>query len=107
MKQEFIETQILRDIYHNPAISQRELAKKNGISLGKTNYLLKSLLTKGLIKIENFKRADNKKRYLYIITPHGLIEKTRLTVSFLKRKMDEYERLKQEIEELKQEVTIP
>ena len=90
---------ILRKIQKNPEVSQRELAKELGLSLGKLNYCLKALKEKGLIKIENFKKNPNKINYFYILTPKGIQEKTRLTLNFMKRKMDEYEQLKKEISE--------
>ena len=90
---------ILRKINKNPAGSQRELAKELNFSLGKLNYCLKSLKNKGLIKIGNFKKNPNKLNYIYIITPKGIAEKTKLTVAFMKRKMIEYDELKKEIEE--------
>ena len=91
--------QVLRSIQNKPDSSQRELAKKLGFSLGKLNYCLKALKDKGLIKIENFKKNPNKINYFYILTPKGIQEKTRLTLNFMKRKMDEYEQLKKEISE--------
>ncbi len=79
-------------------ITQRELAKNLGFSLGKLNYCLKALKNKGLIKIENFKSNPNKFNYFYVLTPKGISEKTKLTVNFMKRKMIEYEELKKEID---------
>jgi|TARA_B100000767_G_scaffold261020_1_gene272194 EPS-associated MarR family transcriptional regulator len=93
---------ILRKINKNPAGSQRELAKELDFSLGKLNYCLKSLKNKGLIKIGNFKKNPNKLNYIYIITPKGIAEKTKLTVAFMKRKMNEYDELKREIDNEKQ-----
>ena len=93
---------ILRKINKNPAGSQRELAKELKFSLGKLNYCLKSLKNKGLIKIGNFKKNPNKLNYIYIITPKGIAEKTKLTVAFMKRKMIEYDELKMEIDNEKQ-----
>tara|TARA_B100000035_G_C20911404_1_gene514151 strand:- start:469 stop:774 length:306 start_codon:yes stop_codon:yes gene_type:complete len=90
---------ILRKIQKNPKVSQREMAEELGFSLGKLNYCLKALKEKGLIKIENFKKNPNKINYFYILTPKGIQEKTRLTLNFMKRKMDEYEQLKKEISE--------
>ena len=75
------------------------MAEDLGFSLGKLNYCLKALKEKGLIKIENFKKNPNKINYFYILTPKGIQEKTRLTLNFMKRKMDEYEQLKKEISE--------
>ena len=90
---------ILRKIQKNPEVSQREMAEDLGFSLGKLNYCLKALKEKGLIKIENFKKNPNKINYFYILTPKGIQEKARLTLNFMKRKMDEYEQLKKEISE--------
>ena len=90
---------ILRKIQKNPKVSQREMAEELGFSLGKLNYCLKALKEKGLIKIENFKKNPNKINYFYVLTPKGIQEKTRLTLNFMKRKMDEYEQLKKEISE--------
>jgi|TARA_B110001452_G_C14968994_1_gene338775 EPS-associated MarR family transcriptional regulator len=89
---------LLRKIQSKPKASQRELANELGFSLGKLNYCLKSLKDKGFIKINNFRKNPNKINYLYIITPRGLSEKTKLTINFMKKKMKEYEELKKEIE---------
>tara|TARA_B100000282_G_C31668637_1_gene461058 strand:+ start:146 stop:445 length:300 start_codon:yes stop_codon:yes gene_type:complete len=91
--------EILRKIKKKPESSQRELAKELGFSLGKLNYCLKELQKKGFIKIENFKKNPNKINYLYVLTPEGLTQKTKLTINFMKRKMKEYDELKKEIEE--------
>ena len=91
--------EILRKIKKKPQSSQRELAQELGFSLGKLNYCLKELQIKGLIKIENFKKNPNKINYLYVLTPEGLAQKTKLTINFMKRKMKEYDELKKEIEE--------
>ena len=88
---------ILREIKKKPTSSQREMAKKLGLSLGKLNYCLKALISKGLIKINNFKTNKNKIRYVYILTPKGISTKTKLTINFMKRKMKEYDELKKEI----------
>jgi len=77
------EIQILRNISQNPRISQREIASKNEISLGKVNYVIKSLAEKGHVKIHNFKKSKNRKRYMYLLTPKGMTEKARLTAEFL------------------------
>ena len=90
---------ILRKLNLDPNISQRKLASDLGISLGKLNYCLKALKNKGLIKIENFKKNEQKINYLYLLTPKGISEKTKLTLNFMKRKMAEYDELKSEIEE--------
>ena len=90
---------ILRKIGSRPNSSQRQLAKELGFSLGKLNYCLKALKEKGLIKIENFKRNPNKINYIYVLTPSGIQEKSRLTINFMKKKMEEYDQLKKEISE--------
>ena len=92
--------EVLRKIKSNPNSSQRELANELGFSLGKLNYCLKALKDKGLIKIGNFKRNPNKLGYAYILTPKGISTKTKLTLNFMKKKMQEYDELKKEIEEL-------
>ena len=89
---------VLRKIKDNPSATQRQLAEDLGFSVGKLNYCLKSLKTKGLIKINNFKKNPNKLNYFYVITPRGISEKTQLTVNFMKRKMAEYDELKKELE---------
>jgi len=94
---------LLRRLENNPGLSQRELAKELGISLGKTNYCLKALLDKGYIKAANFKNNQNKRAYLYQLTPAGVAAKSRATSQFLARKQQEYERLAAEIEELQRE----
>ena len=96
MKPEHFE--VLRKVEKNPKSTQRELAKDLGLSLGKLNYCLKALKDKGLIKINNFKRNENKERYFYILTPKGLVEKTKLTLNFMQRKMQEYDELKKDLE---------
>ena len=88
---------VLRKIQNKPKATQRELASELDFSLGKLNYCLKALRGKGLIKIENFKKNPNKINYIYILTPKGISEKTKLTVNFMKLKMKEYDELKKEI----------
>ena len=92
---------ILRKINSKPNSSQRELASELGFSLGKLNYCLRALKNQGLIKIKNFKTNPNKLGYAYILTPKGISIKTRLTLNFMKRKMQEYDELKSEIESKK------
>jgi EPS-associated MarR family transcriptional regulator len=89
---------VLRKINKKPNITQRELAEELGFSLGKLNYCLKALKTKGLVKIENFTKNPNKINYIYVLTPKGISEKTKLTINFMKRKMKEYDELKNELE---------
>jgi len=88
---------LLRKIKNNPKYSQRELAGELGFSLGKLNYILNSLRDKGLIKIRNFEKNKNKFNYIYLLTPKGIAEKTKLTINFMKRKMKEYDELKKEL----------
>ena len=88
---------ILRKIDSSTDITQRKLAKELGFSLGKLNYCLNELKLKGLLKIKNFKQNKKKLNYIYLVTPRGIAEKTRLTINFMKRKMKEYDELKQEL----------
>lgn len=101
--QDEITYKILKSIEKNPSQSQRELSQSLGVSLGKVNYCLRALVDKGLVKANNFRKNPNKAGYLYLLTPKGVDEKATVTVRFLKRKMDEYERLKQEIADLQEE----
>ena len=90
---------VLRKIVSKPKSTQRELAEELGFSLGKLNYCLKALKTKGLIKIKNFQKRENKIKYIqYIVTPKGIAERTRLTINFMKSKMQEYDDLRKELE---------
>ena len=97
---------VLREIEADPEMTQRALSLRLGLSLGKINFLVKALIEKGLIKAENFKNSKNKSAYLYSLTPHGLEEKTKATYHFLKRKIEEYERLEVEIKQLKKEAGV-
>tara|TARA_Y100000590_G_C15730225_1_gene1016683 strand:- start:2727 stop:3059 length:333 start_codon:yes stop_codon:yes gene_type:complete len=97
MKNNLDDLNILRKIKSNPNSSQRELAKELGFSLGKLNYCLTALKSKGLIKINNFKNSKNKFKYFYILTPEGLIAKTDLTIKYMKLKMQEYDELNNEL----------
>ena len=92
---------ILRKIQSKPNSTQRELAEELEFSVGKLNYCLKALKNKGLVKINNFKKNKNKLNYIYVLTPKGISKKTKLTISFMARKMKEYEELKKEIENSK------
>ncbi len=94
---------LLRLLECNPEASQRELAAELGISLGKTNYCLRALVERGLVKARNFKKSHNKTAYAYFLTPQGIEEKARVTLRFLARKQREYVALKAEIEELQRE----
>ena len=88
---------VLRKIKNKPDTTQREMAKDLDFSLGKLNYCLRALRQKGLIKIKNFKKNPNKSNYIYVLTPKGISEKTKLTINFMKRKMNEYDELKKEL----------
>ena len=90
---------LLRVINKNPTATQRKLANQLGMSLGKLNYCLNEWKLKGLVKIGNFKRNPNKLNYIYLLTPEGIAEKTKLTINFMKKKMKEYDELKNEIKE--------
>ena len=89
---------VLRKIKSKPRSTQRELANELGFSLGKLNYCLNALKVKGLIKMRNFGKNPNKINYIYVLTPRGITEKTKLTLNFMKQKMKEYGELKKEIE---------
>ena len=95
---------VLRLLQENPDLTQRELAQRLGLSVGGLNYCLKALIEKGWIKVHNFSQSKQKLGYAYILTPQGLLEKARLTGSFLRRKMQEFDALRAEIETLKIEV---
>jgi EPS-associated MarR family transcriptional regulator len=97
---------ILKLVSDRPEISQRELAQELGVSLGKVNYCLKALIGKGLVKVSNFRNNNNKLAYMYLLTPSGIEEKSAITLSFLKWKMQEYEALQAEIEELRSEAAL-
>ena len=103
LNQKDIRLDLLRKLELSPECTQRELSKEMGVSLGKVNYCIRKLTEKGLIKITNFKQNPNKVGYAYLLTPQGIEEKSRLTFSFLKRKIIEYEILKKEIIALKLE----
>ena len=94
---------ILKLLEADPHASQRRIADELGISLGRVNYCLKALINKGLIKVNNFRNNANKRTYLYLLTPKGIEEKTKVTLQFLQVKMEEYEAVKREIEELQRE----
>jgi len=98
-----IKYKILKALEVNPELSQRDLAEKLGISLGKANYCIRALIEKGLVKVQRFRNAQNKSAYFYLLTPSGIEEKARVTIRFLKAKLKEYERLREEIKQLKSE----
>jgi EPS-associated MarR family transcriptional regulator len=97
---------VLRVLQAKPHINQRELAAELGVSLGKTNFCLKALLDKGLVKMQSFKRSQNKLAYAYLLTPAGMAQKAELTAMFLRRKQQEFVELKAEIDKLQLEVAI-
>ena len=93
--------QLLKSLEQDANLTQRQLSEELGISLGKVNYCLKSLIQKGFVKINNFKNSKHKLQYSYLLTPAGIDEKTKLTIEFLKVKTKEYEVLKEEVERIK------
>ncbi len=95
---------IFKLVEAKPEISQRELAKELGISLGKVNFCLKALIEKGQLKMRNFRNSKRKLAYMYVLTPKGIEEKTSVTARFLKRKLEEYESLQADIEQLRCEI---
>jgi EPS-associated MarR family transcriptional regulator len=97
---------VLRLLQDRPEMSQRELADAVAISVGGVHYLLNALVEKGLVKLGNFSAAEDKRRYAYVLTPEGIREKLALTQRFLARKMEEYEALKAEIEELQYQADL-
>jgi len=103
MNNQDIRLDLLRKLESNPEFTQRELSRGMGVSLGKVNYCMKKLTEKGWVKLTNFSHNPNKMGYAYLLTPSGIEEKSRLTFSFLKRKLIEYEVLKKEINALKLE----
>ena len=98
--QEDTHFRVLSLLEQKPDISQRDLAKALGVSLGGLNYLLKALMERGMVKAQNFSKSERKLAYAYLLTPQGLAEKTKLTARFLNRKMEEYDALKAEIDSL-------
>jgi EPS-associated MarR family transcriptional regulator len=96
-------SKILRILEEDPAISQRGLARRLGVSLGKANYCLQGLIEKGWIKANHFKNSNNKNAYMYLLTRRGIAEKTRVTARFLEHKVAEFEALQREIEILRRE----
>lgn len=99
-----VEYYLLREIASRSEFTQLELAQRIGISVGKVNYVLNALIRKGLVKMENFKQSKSKKGYLYLLTTRGINEKKRITLNFITRKMNEYERLEQEIGQARREI---
>ncbi len=99
-KESEIDLDILRNIEENPGVTQRLMAEELDVSLGKINYLIKSLIEKGSLIIENFKTSDNKLGYLYVITPQGMEQRRKLTLSFLNRWSEDFDKLKKEMERI-------
>ena len=95
---------LLKVLQDNPDLSQRELAREIGLSLGKTNFCIRALIEKGFIKANNFRNSQNKVAYAYLLTPRGIEEKVQATAFFLRRKVAEYAELEKEIEQLRSEV---
>lgn len=104
--QDEIAYKLLKLIEAEPHLSQRDIAQKMGVSLGKTNYCLKALVDKGFIKLQNFYNNKKKSAYIYFLTPQGIEEKAAVTYRFLQRKIKEYEDIKIEIESLKTEAAL-
>ena len=100
-----IQLRVLRLLKANPQMTQRELAEALGVSLGKTNFCIKALFEKGLIKLQNFQSNRHKLAYSYLLTPTGIAEKSAITARFLTRKMAEYEQLRVEIASLQHEIS--
>lgn len=104
MKNQELEYKVLKWLEKKPNITQRQLAKELGVSLGKAHYLINSLIQVGWVKLGNFRRSDNKMGYIYLLTPVGIAEKANITRRYLVRKETEYQQLKHEIDRLKTEV---
>ena len=101
-----LEYRVLKILEQQPDLTQRQLSEALGVSLGKTNYVLKSLIDVGWVKLDNFQKSDNKWGYAYLLTPMGVAEKAAITVRFLKRKKQEYDDLQIEIVQLQKEVQL-
>ncbi|MCB1306515.1 MAG: MarR family EPS-associated transcriptional regulator [Leptospiraceae bacterium] len=101
--QEEINHRVLSILAEEPELSQRELAVRLNTSLGKTNFVLKGLLEKGWLKTRNFKNSRNKWAYAYVLTPEGLMEKSRITARYIRRKLHEYRMIEDELKTLKEE----
>ena len=104
VNREKLRFEVMRAIEAQPEKSQREIARELGVSLGGVNYAMKALVERGLVKVKNFGRSDNKLGYVYVLTPQGIRQKSELAASFLSRKLEEYDVLRQEIEALRIEV---
>ncbi len=106
MSNQELEFKALRIVEKYPGITQRKLSSEIGVSLGKAHYVIKAMIDVGWIKLENFHQSGNKLGYAYLLTPLGMVEKAKITRRFLLRKQNEYEQLRQEIEELESEVDL-
>jgi EPS-associated MarR family transcriptional regulator len=104
MNSDELRYRVLRLLLERPQISQRELARELGLSLGKANYCVRALIDKGWLKVRNFTNSQHKLAYAYVLTPSGLRAKARVTLAFMKRKQEEYDQLSRELVELRQEV---
>ena len=104
MTNQELEYRALKILEQQPDLTQRQLAEQLGVSLGKTHYLVKSLIDVGWVKLDNFQRSDNKWGYAYLLTPMGIVEKTAITARFLVRKQREHTQLQEEIIQLQKEV---
>jgi EPS-associated MarR family transcriptional regulator len=102
---ESLQYEVLRRMEAKPDVSQRDLASQLGISVGSINFCVRALIDKGFVKMHNFSQSQHKLGYIYLLTPAGIAQKSRLTAAFLKRKQADYEALQREIEELKKEVS--
>jgi EPS-associated MarR family transcriptional regulator len=107
MPQEDFDLELLRQINAEPAASQRNLAARLGVSLGKLNYCLRALVDRGWVKANNFRRNDHKLAYAYYLTPRGMAAKLQLTAAFLRRKEREFEALQTELQALRRELAAP
>ena len=106
MTNQELEYRALKILEQQPELTQRQLSEALGVSLGKTNYVLKSLIDVGWVKLDNFQKSDNKWGYAYLLTPMGVTEKAAITLRFLKRKKQEYDDLQIEIAQLQKEVQV-
>jgi EPS-associated MarR family transcriptional regulator len=106
MTNQELEYRALKILEQQPELTQRQLSEELGVSLGKTNYVLKSLIDVGWVKLDNFQKSGNKLGYAYLLTPMGVAEKAAITVRFLKRKKQEYDDLQIEIAQLQKEVQV-
>lgn len=106
MNKQELQYRALKLLEQQPVMTQREIAKKLNVSLGKTHYLIKSLIDVGWLKLDNFQRSDKKLGYAYLLTPSGILEKAVITAKFLTRKQQEYSDLQQEIQQLQEEIKL-